>query len=115
RLQLGLEQGTHELAVAFAETRQAPPEARLEIGHHAAGPGVALVDLLGGHFNAVFGEARDVRLHRQQLAVDEDPVAVEDDEIERLCHGATGGTPAVFSARRWRWASVRSSKSSINS
>src|SRR5260221_9810260 len=96
RLQTGLEQGTHELAVAFTETGEGPAVARFEVGQHAARPGVALDNLLGGHFNAVLGEACDVRLHRQEFAVDQDAVAVEDHEIERHRRTYPAGSTATM-------------------
>src|SRR5260370_23707342 len=113
RPQTGLEQRTHELPVTLVKTRQGPAIAGFEVGHHVAGSGVALEDLVGREGDAVFGEAFDVGLNRQRLAVDQHAVAIEDDEIER--HGHDGGTPARSSAAFWRSASTLSSKSSISS
>ena len=55
----------------------------LEIGHHRgkADAGIALEDLIGRQLDAAFGKAFPIGADRQQLAVDQDAVAVEDDEI----------------------------------
>ena len=42
---------------------------------------VSLEELRLGEFDAAFGKAFPIGADRQQLAVDQDPVAVEDDEI----------------------------------
>ena len=70
--------------VAIGEIGGKRAVARLQIGHHAgkADAGVAFEDLLDRQLDAAFGETFLIGADRQQLAVDQDAVAVEDHEIE---------------------------------
>ena len=80
---LALEQRPQPSAMAIVEISRERPVARLDVGHHPgkADAGIALEDLIGRQFDAAFGKAFPIGADRQQLAVDQDAVAVEDDEI----------------------------------
>ena len=89
RLQAALEQRRETLPVPRGEIREGAAVARFEIGEHAghADAGITLQDLLGGEIDdPLLGQAGEIGLDRQQLAVDQDAVAIEDDEIE-IRHG----------------------------
>ena len=55
--------------------------ARLDVGDHPgkADAGIALQYFLDGDVNAAFGEAFLVGADRQQLAIDQHAIAIEDD------------------------------------
>ena len=80
---LALEQRPQPSAMAIVEISRERPVARLDVGHHPgkADAGVALEELRLGELDAAFGKAFPIGADRQQLAVDQDAVAVEDDEI----------------------------------
>src|SRR5258706_2657588 len=82
-LQLRLEQGPQPRPVAIGEIGGKRAVPRLEIGHHAgkADAGIAVADLVDRQLDAAFGETFPVGADRQKLAVDQDPVAIEDNEI----------------------------------
>jgi hypothetical protein len=82
--QFALEQRPQPHPVPIGEIRGKRPMARFEIGNHAgkADPGIAVPDLVRRKLDATFREAFLIGTDRQQLAVDQDAVAIEDDEIE---------------------------------
>src|SRR5438876_7258316 len=55
-----------------------------EVGEHAghADAGVAFEDFLGRADDPVLGQAGEIGLDRQQFAVDQHAVAIEDDQVE---------------------------------
>ena len=67
------------------------PVPRLQIGNHAgkADPRVAFEDLVERQLDPAFDETFLIGADRQQLAVDQNAVAVEDHEI--AAHGASRG------------------------
>jgi hypothetical protein len=96
-LQLRLEQGPQPRPVAIGEIGGKRAVTRLEIGHHAgkADAGIAVADLVDRQLDAAFGQAFPVGADRQKLAVDQDPVAIEDNEIPAHYASATHSTQTL--------------------
>ena len=83
RLQLAFEQRPKNAPMALAQIGGQCPVPRFQIGDHAspADTGVALAKFGLGELDTAFGKAFPDGADRQQLAVDQDPVAIKNDKI----------------------------------